>query len=122
MLTPDKDLITKFAQIVGDKYAITDPDVQAAYLHEQRDRWIGQSPLILRPDSTAQVSAILKLANETRTAIVPQGGNTGLVGAQVPLSGEIVLSLNRMTRIREVDPVTNTLTAEAGVTLARARE
>jgi FAD/FMN-containing dehydrogenase len=122
MLTPDKDLITKFTAIVGEKYAITDPDVQAAYLHELRERWPGHSPLILRPETTEQVSAILKLANETRTAIVPQGGNTGLVGGQVALNGEIVLSLNRMTRIREVDPVTNTLTAEAGVTLQRARE
>lgn len=122
MLTPDTDLITKFTHIVGEKFAITDPDVQAAYLVEQRGRWPGHSPLILRPDSTEQVAAILRLANETRTAIVPQGGNTGLVGGQVPLNGEIVLSLNRMTRIREVDPVTNTLTAEAGVTLQRARE
>ena len=122
MLTPEKDLITRFTRIVGEKYAITDPDVQAAYLHEQRERWPGHSPLILRPDSTQQVAAILKLANETRTAIVPQGGNTGLVGGQVALNGEIVLSLNRLTRIREIDPVTNTLTAEAGVTLQRARE
>ena len=122
MLTPDKDLITKLTAIVGEKHAITDPDVQAAYLHEQRNRWPGHSPLILRPETTEQVSAILKLANDTRTAIVPQGGNTGLVGGQVALNGEIILSLNRMTRIREIDPVTNTLTAEAGVTLARARE
>ncbi len=122
MLTPDTDLITKFTAIVGEKYAITNPDVQAAYLHEQRNRWPGHSPLILRPDSTQQVSAILALANKTRTAIVPQGGNTGLVGGQVALNGEIVLSLNRMTAIRDIDPVTNPLTAEAGVTLARARE
>ncbi len=72
MLNPDKDLITKFTAIVGEKYAITDPDVQAGYLHEQRERWVGHSPLVLRPDSTEQVAAILKLANETRTAIVPQ--------------------------------------------------
>ena len=65
---------------------------------------------------------ILKLANETGTAIVPQGGNTGLVGGQIPLNGEIVLSLNRLDRIREVDPVSNTMTCEAGVTLLRARE
>ena len=50
MLTPDKDLIAKFSRIVGEKYAITDPDVQAAYLHEQRERWPGHSPLVLRPD------------------------------------------------------------------------
>ena len=122
MLNPDKDLITRFSAIVGEKYALTDPDLQAAYLHEMRDRWVGSTPLVLRPETTEQVSAILKLANETRTAIVPQGGNTGLVGGQIPFNNEIVLSLNRMTAIRELDPISNTITAEAGVTLARARE
>jgi FAD/FMN-containing dehydrogenase len=68
------------------------------------------------------VSAILKLANETKTAIVPQGGNTGLVGGQIPLHGEVVLSLTRLDKIREVDPVSNTMTVEAGVTLQHARE
>ena len=105
MLKPDKDLITRFSAIVGEKYALTDPDLQAAYLHEMRDRWVGTTPLVLRPETTEQVSAILKLANETRTAIVPQGGNTGLVGGQIPFNNEIVLSLNRMTAIRELDPV-----------------
>src|SRR6266571_3618759 len=56
------------------------------------------------------------------TSIVPQGGNTGLSGGQIPLHGEIVLSLNRLDRVREVDPVSNTITCEAGVTLLRARE
>ena len=57
--------------------------------------------MVLRPGSVAEVSAVLKLANETKTAIVPQGGNTGLVGGQIPHHGEIVLSLNRMDKIRE---------------------
>jgi D-lactate dehydrogenase (cytochrome) len=70
----------------------------------------------------AEVSAILKLANETKTPIVPQGGNTGLVGGQTPHHGEIVLSLNRMDKIREVDATSNTITAEAGVSLGRVRE
>ncbi len=122
MLTPDKDLISRFSAIVGEKHALTDPDLQAAYLHEMRGRWVGTTPLVLRPDTTEQVSQILKLANETRTAIVPQGGNTGLVGGQIPFENEIVLSLNRMTKIRELDPVTNTITVEAGATLARVRE
>lgn len=122
MLTPDKDLITRFTQIVGENFALTDPDLQAAYLVEMRDRWRGATPLVLRPETTEQVSQILKLASETRTAIVPQGGNTGLVGGQLPYNGEIVLSLNRMTQIRELDPVTNTITVEAGVTLQRTRE
>ena len=72
--------------------------------------------------SVAEVAAIAKLANETKTAIVPQGGNTGLVGGQIPHHGEIILSLNRLDKVREVDPVSNTMTVEAGVTLARARE
>jgi FAD/FMN-containing dehydrogenase len=78
--------------------------------------------VILRPGSTAEVAEILKIANETSTAIVPQGGNTGLVGGQIPHNGEVVLSLNRMDRIREIDPISNTITCEAGVTLMRARE
>ena len=82
----------------------------------------GARPVVLRPGSVAEVAEILKLANETATAIVPQGGNTGLVGGQIPHHGEIVLSLNRLDRIREVDPVSNTMTCEAGVTLLRARE
>jgi len=76
----------------------------------------------LRPGSVAEVADILKLANETSTPVVPQGGNTGLVGGQIAQHGEIVLSLNRLDRIREVDPVSNTMTCEAGVTLQRARE
>src|SRR5258707_7847157 len=64
----------------------------------------------------------MTIANETSTAIIPQGGNTGLVGGQIPHNGEIVLSLNRMNNIREVDPLSNTITCEAGVTLQRARE
>ncbi|ARQ00368.1 FAD-binding oxidoreductase [Pseudorhodoplanes sinuspersici] len=121
-MTLPADMIERFKAIVGEKYALTDPDVQAAYLHEMRDRWIGHTQLVLRPESVDEVAAILKLANETRTAIVPQGGNTGLVGGQIPHHGEIVLSLNRMTNIREIDPVSNTITVEAGVTLQRTRE
>ena len=114
-------LLACFATIVGDKFAITDPDMQAPYLHEMRDLFRGHSAMVLRPGSVAEVAAILKLANETATPIVPQGGNTGLVGGQIPHHNEIVLSLNRLDRIREVDPTSNTITCEAGVTLQRAR-
>src|SRR5215208_1536250 len=119
---PSPDLLRRFAAIVGEKYAITDPDKQAPYLVEMRDMFRGHTPVVLRPGSVAEVSEILKLANETGTPIVPQGGNTGLVGGQIAQHGEIVLSLNRLDRIREVDPVSNTMTCEAGVTLQRARE
>ena len=116
------DLLARFVAIVGAKYAVTDPQMQAPYLVEMRDLYHGHTPVVLRPGSVEEVAAILKLANETKTAIVPQGGNTGLVGGQIPHHGEVVLSLTRLDKIREVDPVSNTMTVEAGVTLQRARE
>jgi FAD/FMN-containing dehydrogenase len=118
----DPALLARFIAIVGEKNAITDPQAQAPYLVEMRDMFTGHTPLVLRPGSVEEVAKILALANETGTAIVPQGGNTGLVGGQTPQHGELVLSLNRLDRIREVDPVSNTITCEAGVTLQRARE
>ncbi len=116
------ELLAKFIAIVGQKFAVTDPDLKEPYLVEMRDLFHGQTPVVLRPGSVDEVAAILKLANETKTAIVPQGGNTGLVGGQVPHHGEIVLSLTRLDKIREIDPVSNTMTVDAGVTLQRARE
>ena len=118
----DPALLARFIAIVGGRNAITDPQAQAPYLVEMRDMFHGHTPLVLRPGCVAEIAEILTLANETSTAIVPQGGNTGLVGGQIPQHGEILLSLNRLDRIREVDPVTSTMTCEAGVTLLRARE
>jgi len=118
----DPALLARFSAIVGDRYAITDPALQAPYLAEMRNLFQGRTPMVLRPGAVGEVSAILELANATATPIVPQGGNTGLVGGQIPHHNEIVLSLNRLDRIREVDPTSNTITCEAGVTLQRARE
>lgn len=119
---PDASLLARFAAIVGEKYAITDPRAQAPYVVEMRDLYRGRTPMVLRPGSVAEVAQILKLANDTATPIVPQGGNTGLVGGQIAFDNEIVLSLTRLDRIREVDATSNTLTCEAGVTLQRARD
>jgi len=116
------DLIARFAAIVGERYAVTDPAEIAPYLTEERGLYHGRSPLVLRPGNVAEIAAILKIANETRTAIVPQGGNTGLVGGQTPHRGEILISLRRLDRIREVDPTSNTMTCEAGVVLIKAQE
>src|SRR5436853_3456886 len=119
--SPSPELLARFAAIVGEKYAGTDPAAQAPYLVEMRGLYRGRTSLVLRPGTAAEVAAILRLAGETATPIVPQGGNTGLVGGQIPLAGEIVLSLTRLDRIREVDPVSNTMTCEAGVVLANAQ-
>ncbi len=116
------ELIAKFRKIVGDKYAVTDAADIAPYVTEERDLFHGRSPLVLRPGSTAEVAAICKLASEHRIALVPQGGNTGLVGGQTPHNGEVVVSLRRMDKIREVDTASNTMTCEAGVILQVAQQ
>src|SRR4030081_3321782 len=115
------ELIARFRKIVGDKYAVTDAHDIAPYLTEERDLFHGRSPLVLRPGSTAEVSAICKLATEHKIALVPQGGNTGLVGGQIPHNGEVVVSTRRLDRIREVDAASNTMTCEAGVVLQGAQ-
>ncbi|HEY7971697.1 MAG TPA: FAD-binding oxidoreductase, partial [Xanthobacteraceae bacterium] len=116
------DIIARLTQIVGANNAITDPAEQEGYLVEERGLYHGHTPLVLRPGSVAEVAAILRLANETKTPIVPQGGNTGLVGGQVPHGGEVLLSLKRLDRIREVDATSNTITCEAGVILAKVQD
>jgi len=120
--TMARDLLDRFIAIVGSRNAITDPAAQEAYLTENRGLYHGHTPVVLRPGSTAEVAAILKLAGETNTPIVPQGGNTGLVGGQTPHHGEVLVSLTRLDRVREVDPVSNTMTCEAGVVLAAAQQ
>src|SRR3954454_23251645 len=116
------ELIARFKTIVGDKYADTDAADIALYVTEERNLFHGHSPLILRPGSTAEVSAICKLATEHRIALVPQGGNTGLVGGQTPHHGEVVISTRRLDRIRDVDPASNTMTCEAGLVLQVAQQ
>src|SRR5664280_1742394 len=104
---PSPDLLARFAAIVGDKYAVTDSATLAPHLIEGRGLYHGRTPMMLRPGSVDEVAAILKLANETRTAVVPQGGNTGLVGGQIPFDGELILSTSRLDKIREVDAPSN---------------
>jgi D-lactate dehydrogenase (cytochrome) len=119
---PSPDLLPRFAGIVGDKYAITDPTALEPFLIESRGIYHGRTSMLLRPGSVGEVQAILKLANETKTPLVPQGGNTGLVGGQIPFDGELILSLMRLDKIREVDAASNAMTCEGGVVLAKAQD
>lgn len=98
-----------------------DPHAIAPHLSEWRGRWHGRTPLLLKPASTGDVSRILAICSETSTPIVPQGGNTGLVGGQIPQNGEVLLSLERMKRIRRISAEENLLIAEAGVVLAEVQ-
>jgi FAD/FMN-containing dehydrogenase len=120
---PAQATLDAFARIVGEGNAIGDAEAMAPYLEEWRDRYHGKAALVLKPGSAEEVASILKLANETRTAIVPQGGNTGLVGGQIPFESgnEVVVSLSRMTHVRDIDLAGNTMTVEAGLVLATAQ-
>jgi len=117
------DLIARFADIVGAANALTQAEDQTPYLREWRDKYIGKTPVVLRPASTDEVSRILALANDAGIGIVPQSGNTGLVGGQIPSvrGDQIVLSLARMKAVRDVDAAGGTMIVEAGVTLLEAQ-
>ena len=116
-----QDTFTKgLAEIVGANYVLTAENDTAPYTTDWRKQYSGASEAVVRPASTAEVAAVVRLCANERVAIVPQGGNTGLSGGSVPTGRqrEIVLSLARMNRIRELDALNDTLTAEAGCVLA----
>ncbi|SEF64051.1 FAD-binding oxidoreductase [Bosea lathyri] len=117
-------ILDGMAGIVGAKNVIVDPDAMVPYLREWRDLFRGKAQAIVRPGSTAEVAALVKLAAETGTTLVPQGGNTGLVGGQIPVADgrEIILSLQRLDKVRAVDVEGDTMIVEAGVTLQRAQD
>lgn len=120
----DEKLIERFIEIVGVNHALVDQDVISSYLVEQRGLYHGRTPLVLRPSSPKEVSEIMKLASATGTPIVPQGGNTGLVGAQQPdeSANEIIVSMERLNRIRSIDVEGNLALVEAGVVLHTLQE
>src|SRR5690606_1014724 len=120
---PDAGLIAPFPATAGADHAPPDVAEQAPYLREWRDLYVGRTPLILKPATTDEVSRLLALANAEGVGVVAQGGNTGLVGGQIPSPAgtEVVLSLTRMRQIRAVDAAGGTMTVEAGVTLTEAQ-
>ncbi|MCX7316291.1 MAG: FAD-binding oxidoreductase, partial [Hyphomicrobiales bacterium] len=117
-------LIAGLTAIVGDKYVLHHADDKAPFEAEWRGLYHGTALLVVKPGSVQEVADVLKFAQEHRLKIIPQGGNTGLVGGNTPdeTGTEIVLSLARLNRIREVDALSDTMTVEAGVTLLRAQE
>ena len=115
--------IARMIDVVGPAHAIADVDRQQPYLRELRDLYAGAAAVVLRPGSTREVAQILAIAHEAGIGIVPQGGNTGLVGGQTPSSdgSQVVLSLARLNSIRAVDGPGGTMIVEAGATLAQAQ-
>src|SRR6202453_2047783 len=115
------DLLSRLKAVLGEGGWSDVPERLAPTLIEWRDRWTGTPPLLALRRTTADVAAVVGLCREAGVAITPQGGNTGLVGGQIP-QGEILLSTARLTRVREVDPTDDVMVVEAGVTLAAAHE
>jgi FAD/FMN-containing dehydrogenase len=121
-MTVSADVLARLKRAVGAKGFTEDPAEIAPHLVEWRSKYEGHTLLLLKPGTTQEVSAVLAICNETSTLIVPQGGNTGLVGGQIPQHGEILLSLARLDRIRRVDRADMSLIAEAGAILANVQE
>lgn len=119
-----KEFTSRLIHVVGEEGVILNPAEQEFYVNDWLGKAHGRTVAVVRPRNTAEVSAVMRLCHQSQTPVVPQGGNTGMSGGATPdMSGaQVVLSLNRMKRIHEVDPVNNTLTADAGVILAEIQQ
>ncbi|WP_434649573.1 FAD-binding oxidoreductase [Pseudomonas sp. D1-2] len=118
------EFIHSIEQVVGAAGVVRDPALMASYLTDWRNAYQGQAALVVRPATTEEVAAVVRLCHDARVAVVPQGGNTGLCGGSIPdASGtELVLSLTRMKRIRDIDLANETVTVEAGGILRQLQE
>ncbi|MFN0094793.1 MAG: FAD-binding oxidoreductase [Dehalococcoidia bacterium] len=105
--------------VCGAEHVLTDPELCAGFEADWTRRFRGRARFVVRPGSTSEVCRVLAACHAAGVAVVPQGGNTGLVGGGVPLAGEGVLSLRRLTTIEDFDPLTGEVTAGAGVTAAQ---
>jgi D-lactate dehydrogenase (cytochrome) len=119
----DQNLHKQLADIVGPTACIADTAAMAPYLHEERGLYHGKAALVLRPGSTAEVAQIVAACAAAGVPIVPQGGNTGLCGGAAPHedASEVILNLGRMNKVRAIDPMNFTITAEAGCILAEVQ-
>ncbi len=110
----------RLTEIVGAAGVLTEPADMAPFLVDERARYRGATPAVVRPSTTEEVARVVALCAAEKIPIVPQGGNTGLCGGATPHPGgrELVVSLARLNRVREVDPLNYTITVEAGVILA----
>ena len=120
----DQHLLLALEEVVGEAGLVRDEQRLQTYLSDWRNAYRGRAALVVRPSSTEQVAAVVRLCSEAGVTLVPQGGNTGLCGGSIPDDSgkQVVLSLTRMTGIRQVDPANETITVEAGVILHRLQD
>ncbi|MCM2307813.1 MAG: FAD-binding oxidoreductase [Sulfuritalea sp.] len=115
-------LIAELQEILGERHVLTAADDVAPYCRDWRGRYTGSALCVALPGSTEEVAAVVRACAAAGTAIVPQGGNTGLCGGATPVGGELVVCLRRLNRIRAVDADNNSITVEAGCTLQAVQE
>lgn len=108
----------RLVAIVGNGHVLDDPALRTPFESDLTGRYGAPASVVVRPASTEEVADVLRVCDEARTPVVPQGGNTGLVGGGVPRGGEVLLSLSRLDELGEVDPIAGQVTAGAGTTLA----
>jgi len=118
----DPDLRRRLEAVVGPVHVIDDPDTRASYETDWTRRFTGAASFVVRPASAGEVAGVLRICRTAGIAVVPQGGNTGLVGGSVPRAGEAVLSLRRLDAIEDFDEVAGEVTVGAGVTLERLQQ
>jgi FAD/FMN-containing dehydrogenase len=121
MTSPSPEALAALKAAAGNGGWTEDPSDIAPWLTEWRNRWTGSTPLMLTPRSTEEVARLVTLCAQHRVAVVPQGGNTGLVGGQIPY-GEVLLSTRKLRAVRDVTPLDDAMTVEAGVTLLEAQQ
>lgn len=114
--------LAELRAVLRDGAVVVDPDLFERYARDVMGRFTGVPTGVVRPADAHEVAVVLRFCDERRVPVVPQGGNTGLVGGAIPRGGEVVLSLERLSRVREVDRAARTVVAEAGATLAAVSE
>ena len=121
MIASSPELANELRKIVGHDHVLTENDLTAGYSVDWTGRFVGSTPIVVRPSNTEETASVVELLNRNSIPLIPQGGNTGLVGGSIPMSGEVLLSLKRLNTLEPVDDLALQVTVGAGVTLAQTQ-
>ena len=121
VIASSPELAIELRKIVGHDHVLSENDLTAGYSVDWTGRFVGSTPIVVRPSNTEETASVVELLNRNSIPLIPQGGNTGLVGGSVPMSGEVLLSLKRLNALEPVDGLALQVTVGAGATLAETQ-
>jgi|TARA_B110000467_G_scaffold138779_1_gene137751 FAD/FMN-containing dehydrogenase len=121
VIASSTELAIELRKIVGHDHVLSENDLTAGYSVDWTGRFVGSTPIVVRPSDTEETASVVELLNRNSIPLIPQGGNTGLVGGSVPMSGEVLLSLKRLNTLEPVDGLALQVTVGAGATLAETQ-